>query len=474
MNTSNHISYLRITLPLLFVLFSILSVAQQSTVTVNDISQLNPIRVDRVITPTTTQEIVQAVKQSAIVSIGGSRHSMGGQIATEHSVHLDMRQFNKVVAFSAAQKRITVQAGITWRQVLEYIDKHDLSVSIMQSYADFTVGGSLSVNVHGRYIGQGPMILSVLGIQVVLASGEVVTASPNNNADLFYGVIGGYGGLGVITECTLQLTNNSKVERQDIVMPIKNYHQWFMKHIRNDTSVVFHNANMYPPKYDKVRAISFVQTNKAPTVKTRLRPLDKSYAANRFGFKLAKGKAGKWLREHVIDPVQYKKNPVYWRNYEASHNARELEPKSRLESTYVLQEYFVPVDSFNSFYPQLAAILQKHDVNMINVSIRHAKKDPGSVLAWAKTEVYAFVLYYTQGTTEKDKAQVGDWTRKLINAAIRCRGSYYLPYQLHATEAQFESAYPKAQSFFLLKKRLDPTNKFRNKMWDKYYKDGST
>jgi len=31
----------------------------------------------------------------------------------------------------------------------------------MQSYANFTVGGSLSVNVHGRYVNQGPLILSV-------------------------------------------------------------------------------------------------------------------------------------------------------------------------------------------------------------------------------------------------------------------------------------------------------------------------
>ncbi len=457
---------------LIVVAVSVSSFAQNTSVVVNDISQLNPIEVAAVVTPTTTEEVVNAVKRASIISIGGSRHSMGGQIATEQSVHIDMRKFNKVLAFSAATKQVTVQAGITWRQLLEYIDKHDLSVSIMQSYADFTVGGSLSVNVHGRYIGQGPLILSVLSVQVVLANGEVVTASPSTNADLFYGIIGGYGGLGVITECTLQLTDNSKVERQDEVMPIRDYHKWFMKQIRNNTNVVFHNANIYPPKYDKVRAISFVQTKKPVTEKERLRPLDKSYAANRAGFKLAKGKAGKWLREHVIDPVTYKTNPVYWRNYEASHDARELEPKSRLKSTYVLQEYFVPVDSFSSFYPQLASILKKHDVNMINISIRHAKKDPGSLLAWARTEVYAFVLYYTQGTTAKDKEKVGVWTRELINAALRCKGTYYLPYQLHATEAQFERAYPNAHSFFLLKKRMDPTNKFRNKMWDKYYKEG--
>lgn len=141
-----------------------------------------------------------------------------------------------------------------------------------------------------------------------------------------------------------------------------------------------------------------------------------------------------------------------------------------MKSTYVLQEYFVPVDSFNSFYPKLAAILKQHKVNVINISVRHAKKDPGSLLAWARSEVYAFVLYYTQGTTEKDKEAVGVWTRALIDAALQCNGTYYLPYQLHATEAQFEKAYPNARTFFALKKKYDPANKFRNKMWDKYYR----
>src|SRR6202040_1992136 len=107
--------------------------------------------------------------------------------------------------FSPQQKTITVQAGTRWRQIQERIDSADLSVKIMQTYANFTVGGSLSVNAHGRYVGLGPLIRSVKSLQVVLADGSVWEASPMHNTDLFYGVIGGYGGLGVITEVTLDL-----------------------------------------------------------------------------------------------------------------------------------------------------------------------------------------------------------------------------------------------------------------------------
>lgn len=114
-------------------------------------------------------------------------------------------------------------------------------------------------------------------------------------------------------------------------------------------------------------------------------------------------------------------------------------------------------------------ILKRHKVNIINMSVRHSKKDPGSMLAWAREEVFAFVIYYKQGVTQADQNKVAVWTRELIDSAIRCQGTYYLPYQLHATNDQFHKAYPKAKEFFTLKQKLDPENKFSNKLWQKYY-----
>jgi hypothetical protein len=62
-----------------------------------------------------------------------------------------------------------------------------------------------------------------------------------------------------------------------------------------------------------------------------------------------------------------------------SRDVAELEPSSRRSSTYVLQEYFVPVDRFDDFVPQMRNVLRRHGVNVVNVSIRHANKDPGSL-----------------------------------------------------------------------------------------------
>jgi FAD/FMN-containing dehydrogenase len=187
---------------------------------------------------------------------------MGGQTASPGSLHLDMRKFNQVVEFSPLRRTIRVQSGIRWCDIQRFIDPHNLSVKIMQTYANFTVGGALSVNAHGRYVGLGPLIMSVRSIAVVLANGDLVEASPACNAELFYGAVGGYGGLGVIVEAELDLVENTRVERISNKLQVKDYVAHFRKTVRDSREVVFHNADLYPPGYTRVRCETWVETSK--------------------------------------------------------------------------------------------------------------------------------------------------------------------------------------------------------------------
>jgi FAD/FMN-containing dehydrogenase len=438
---------------------------------VNDVTKLNPIVVAEVIEPTTLEEIVAAVKTHAgPIAIGGGRYSMGGQTATPGALQIDMRRFNKVLAFDSIAKTITVQPGIRWRDIQERVDPANLSVKIMQTYDNFTVGGSLSVNVHGRYIGLGPLVLSVRSIKLVLADGRVVTASPTVNPEMFYGAIGGYGALGVIVEASLDLADNVNVKRKRELIPASKYHDYFFSQIRDSASVIFHNGDIMPDDYSMVSAVSYIRTDEPVTVPERLIPRDRSYRLNRFAYwVISEWPFGKGIRRRIIEPQMYRGNVIEHRNYEASYDVADLEPKSRESSTYVLQEYFIPVERFDAFVPKMRAVFHKHDVNIINVSIRHAKPDPGTLLAWARGEVFAFVVYYKQGTDTEARRKVGIWTREMTDSILSVGGTYYLPYQPHATDAQFLAAYPKAPALFALKKRLDPGNKFRNTLWDKYY-----
>ncbi|MFB3387246.1 FAD-binding protein [Flavobacterium sp. LAR06] len=438
--------------------------------TLNDITQINPIQVNQIIKPKTVNEIVYAIKNTTgPISIGGGKYSMGGQTAFENSLHIDMRSFNKIVRIDTTKKQITVQAGIRWRDIQTVIDPLNLSIKIMQTYSNFTVGGAISVNCHGRYVGYGPIISSVLELKIITANGDIIIANRKVNQDVFYATIGGYGGIGVIAEATLQLVDNEKIERFHQVMPIEDYKAYFDKNIRNNSKVVFQNGNLYPPKYDKIMSISWEKTNIPLTDTDRLIDETQNYwlESNLSGV-VSWGNSGKWIREYTIDPLYFIPKTVRWRNKEASYDVKELEPSSREKSTYVLQEYFIPVENIKSFIPKMSAIFQNNKVNVINVSLRHALPDHESYLSWANKEVFAFVIYYKQGTNPEAKDHVKKWTLEMTDAILSENGTWYLPYQSHATVEQFQKGYPNSAKYFALKNKLDPDQRFTNKLLDKY------
>lgn len=445
--------------------------AKASERIVHDITRLDPVIVSGVETPRSIEELRRVIKEAERpICIGGGRFSMGGQTASPNAIHIDMRGLNRVLHLSAEKRTITVEAGTRWCDIQQHIDPHDLSVKIMQTYANFTVGGALSVNCHGRYIGLGPVILSVRSLDVIMANGEMVHTSPTERSELFFACIGCYNAVAVIVHVELDLAENIAVERGHRKMARSEYLDYFRSTVRENNDVVFHNADIYPPGYRNVRAVNWSRTTRKPTTATRVLPLAAAYPIERYFIgAFSKSRFGKWRREHIIDPLLFRSKKVHRRNYEAGYDVMELEPASRQKTTYVLQEYFVGVGKFDVFAALMAEIFTRHRVNVINVSVRHSKADSGSLLAWAREEVFAFVVWYKQGTADVDKNKVAVWTRELIDAAISLGGSYYLPYQPHATVEQFHKAYPGATKLFELKKQLDPEHKFRNVLWDTYY-----
>ncbi|GAB0174961.1 MAG: hypothetical protein HHAS10_08400 [Candidatus Altimarinota bacterium] len=443
---------------------------------VDEVTGLFPVSVKKIFTPESIEDIQKILKEEpGKISIGGGRYSMGGQTAVLGGIQIDMRKMKKILHFDEKKKCITVETGITWRDIQDYIDPYNLSVMTMQTYSNFTVGGSLSVNVHGRYIGYGPLILSVESIKIILADGTIKLASKVENSDIFFAAIGGYGGIGIIIEATLHLKENSMLERKYEDMDLHLYGAWFRDNVRNNRDVIFHNADIYPPHYKKVRATSWEKTKNLATTKDALISRNGSYPIHRIAyflmtyFRFGRLDFGKWIRESIIDPLVYAHKEVHSRNYEASYDVAELEPKSREKTTYVLEEYFCPVDKINIFVPKMAEIFQRHNANIVNISIRHALPDNGSILAWAKEEVFAFVVYYNQETTLPRKREVAVWTRELIDVVLGVGGRYYLPYQLHGSLSQIKKAYPRFQEYCDIKQKYDPSGKFSNSLLEKYY-----
>ena len=248
-----------------------------------------------------------------------------------------------------------------------------------------------------------------------------------------------------MTEVELDLESNSRLRREVEDVDLATYPKRFHD-LSQNRRVVLHNADLRPPDFDAPRMISWLSTNSPVTVEERLIPRHRNYARNRAAiWAVSELPGGSRLRKAVEERLL--KEVVVWRNYEASLDTDSLEPTTRLFSTYLLQEYFIPVGNFLTFARSLAGILKRNDVNALNVSIRHSPTDERSLLSWAPTEVFAFVLYYKQRTTGRARRHAEAWTRELIDAALEHGGRYYLPYRLHATPSQFARAYPEYTAF---------------------------
>lgn len=437
--------------------------------TITDVSQTSVIPINAIHKPKTIQELKDIVTASTQpIAIAGGRYSQGGQIAYPNGTVIDMKDLNAIKHFDASAKEITVEPGITWREIQNYIDPHQLSVKVMQSYNDFTVGGSLSVNVHGRDIHHGPLIETVKSIKVMLADGSIVIASLTENPDLFAATIGGYGALGIITEATLSLTDNYPIEQTMKQMPIEEYPQYFLQQIKNNPQAVFHNANLYPNDFKLASSVTWYKTDKPTRVHEALRKRKEFYPFHALAEQLLRRIPALHELRPSADIKKAAKPNIVTRNYEMSSTVNTLEPVLRFPTTTVLQEYFIPIDKLLPFIEKVRAIAKEDEVNIMNISIRYIPQNNESMLSYAQTERFSLVFYINIFNTEDGLEDAQAWTRKLIDAALDLDGSYYLPYQLFGTQAQVEKSYPRFGQFLQTKKKYDPNGRFSNCLIKKY------
>jgi FAD/FMN-containing dehydrogenase len=436
---------------------------------ITDFSDLHTAPLYNFFQPTTVSELQEIVKNTkGPLSIAGGRFSQGGHIYTDRGTVIDITKLNQIISLDTQAKTITVQTGATWRTVQEYIDPYNLSVTVMQSYNNFTVGGSLSVNVHGRYLGHGPIISTILAIKIILADGSLQTASRTENNDLFYAAIGGYGALGVIVEATFQLTDNYPIERHAVLLSISDYPHYFKTAIKSDTNAIMHNADLFPPHYNTVECVTWYKTDKLPTISERLQTYQPYSTVNYVKMAAAK----RFPVSQRIRPIKsmgsLNSSIIVWRNYEASYSTQDLYFPQWF-SVSLLQEFFIPADQLLSFLSSMRTIFEEHEINVLNVSLRHVTPNNESILSWSTEESFAVVIFYDQWRMASSLENGDLCFKKLIQAALNNKGTYYLPYKLCATQEQFNLAYPRAPLFWDIKKKYDKNSKLSSEFLKTYF-----
>lgn len=170
-----------------------------------------------VVLPENTAEVQKVVRVAAghrapLIPKGGGSNRTGMLIPIEGGIVVDTIRMNKVIEVSAQDLYVTVQPGITLKELETRLARHGLALQQVQgSFKVATVGGAISTAGFSRkYQKYGTIADRVMSLEVVLADGRVLRTGPkvlytSTRYRLHQLFIGSEGTLGIITQATLRV-----------------------------------------------------------------------------------------------------------------------------------------------------------------------------------------------------------------------------------------------------------------------------
>jgi FAD/FMN-containing dehydrogenase len=153
-------------------------------------------------------DVIEAVRfargSQLPVAVRSGGHSFPGLSVADNAIVIDLRQMRGIRVDPEA-RTARVQAGALWEDVDHETQAFGLAMTggivTHTGVAGLTLGGGIGWLQRKL----GLTIDHLLRVDVVTAQGELVRASEQENADLFWGVRGGGGNFGIVTEFEFRL-----------------------------------------------------------------------------------------------------------------------------------------------------------------------------------------------------------------------------------------------------------------------------
>ncbi len=161
------------------------------------------------------QDIVQdALLRGKTVMTGNRKFAsqIDAACAGDDQVQITLKNMNKIISFDANAKQVTVEAGMRFNDLNDFLRQQGYAINMVTELAIFTVGGMLGSGTHGSTLEKPSNMLAdyVSELKVVDGKGEVRVL----NGDLLDAARVNLGVLGVVVEATLNLEDAFKVKAE--------------------------------------------------------------------------------------------------------------------------------------------------------------------------------------------------------------------------------------------------------------------
>jgi FAD binding domain len=439
----------------------------------------------------TNDELKKLVQDSNnSFSIAGMRHSQGGHTALKDECMVFTEAMEQKIDVDEENMTVTVNAGATWSDLHFYLGPKGLAPLVHQSSPHFSIGGSLSVDCHGREVHEGALSNTVESITVLTNKGnelEETTASRTDKPDLFFGALGGYGACGVILNATIRITKNKFMYKVGTHVTSLEKLKLYLDAASTEKSIstppediymfyawmdVSHNKENYLTQ----AMVYEYKTQYTPELGMWIKDFKNenwaSTEAMRAAWVAARRDSG--LRDKLFKIIS---NETTGSNNGSFHLINFLREEISFTSTKgdandidLLQEFFIPLPAIETFLLKLKELLPTNStgIEVLSCTLRIIQPPPTLTSGVNNKPFLSYAYHGTdhpantpmvsvalevkvkKESTDTDLTHPGfkvnataiDIVKTIIVKAIELGGSYYLPYYKIAETTHFEKAYP--------------------------------
>lgn len=417
--------------------------------------------------PSALTEVAPTIDRSGTVARGLGR-SYGDCAINAQKQVIGTTRLGRFLEFDETIGRLVCEAGASLESVIETFAPLGWFPMITPGTKFVTVGGCIANDIHGKaHHVQGSFSNCVESMTILLADGEVVTASREENPDLFWATFGGMGLLGFILTATIHLRRVETTYFTEKSIQVNNLEEMLTALDENDhlfpysvatLDVMASGANMgrgvltvgdharlsdLPPKL----ASAPLKVSGPPKITI---PFDlPEFTLNPLSIRVVNA---------VIQRIQAAAPPL-------GHYETFFYPLDKIAKWnrgygrrgFTQYQFVIPFENgLAQMRKILTAILSSGELPFLNV-LKRMGKESGGILSFPR-EGYTFAIDFPVRKTTPDLL------RRLDRMVIEAGGRIYLGKDSYTDAATFRTMYPEVDGWLATKAKYDPNNVFTSNL----------
>ncbi len=430
-----------------------------------------------VLKPKCSEEIAQAFelanKMGLTVIARGAGRSYNDAALNGGGIVLDMSAMNRLIKWDPQTGCVTAEPGLTLEQLWQRVELDGWWPPVVSGTMYTTLGGCLAANVHGKNnFNAGTIGEHVIEFTAILPNGSEVVCSPQNNPDLFYTMISGFGLLGIFTSITLQMKRIYSGLMEVSALPSHNLHEHLTDILDNapnyDYIVGWMDAMLGGEGLGRgqIHAARYLNEGEDPNPQKTMSLQSQVLPPRIFGV------IPKSILHYFMTPFA---NDLGWKTVNAAKYAASLRSHKFMQShaafhfllDYVpkwelsygrggMIEYqsFVPKETAEDAWGEMLKLsLERGLPSYLGVTKRHR---PDNFLLTHAVDGFSLAMDFK--VTDGNRAKLGNMLQEFDKIVLQAGGRFYFAKNSETTPATTRAFLGDAtiEKFMTLKKRCDP------------------